>query len=218
MNQLQQRQLKAATQYMQQRQGHDHSGHGVDHIQRVVRLTTKLCQQENVAAFIPVLAATLHDVIDDKVVTDVAQARLALSVFFNQQKITPKDQKAVWQIIDHLSFSANLKQHYVLSLAGQIVQDADRLDAIGALGIARAFYYGGHKGQPLYDPAIKPRSNLTKTTYRKQAVPVINHFYEKLLLLKDELNTVSGKEMANRRQQVMLDFLVEFKQEWQGQA
>lgn len=218
LKQLQQQQLTAATQYMKQQLDHDRSGHSVDHIQRVVRLTAKICHQENVAVFVPLLAATLHDVIDDKVVANVAQARVALATFLKQQKITSKDQQAVWQIIDHLSFSANLTQHYHLSVAGQIVQDADRLDAIGALGIARAFYYGGHMGQPLYDPAVPPRQQLDKAAYRKQDVPVINHFYEKLLLLKEQLNTVSGKQIAEKRQRMMLTFLTEFKLEWQGKA
>ncbi|MFD1318672.1 HD domain-containing protein [Loigolactobacillus zhaoyuanensis] len=217
MNELQQQQLAAATTYMQQVLGSDHSGHSVDHIQRVVHLTTTLCQQEQVAAFVPLMAATLHDVIDDKVVSDVEQARQALSNFLGAQQVSTADQNEIWLIIDRLSFSKNLDQKQELPLNGQIVQDADRLDAIGAIGIARTFYYGGHTGAPLYDPAVKPRTQLDKATYRKQS-PVINHFYEKLLLLQDSMNTASAKKIAAQRQQVMLTFLDEFKAEWQGES
>ncbi|MFC6170329.1 HD domain-containing protein [Loigolactobacillus jiayinensis] len=215
MNELQQRQLAAATAYMQQVLGQDHSGHSVDHIQRVVRLTTTICQQEQVAVFVPVLAATLHDVIDDKVVSDVETARQELRDFLTMQQVSVTEQAEIWQIIDRLSFSKNLVHKQQLSLNGQIVQDADRLDAIGAIGIARTFYYGGHTGAAMYDPAIKPRTQMDKSAYRKQS-PVINHFYEKLLLLQDSMNTASAKKIAAQRQQVMLDFLAEFKAEWNG--
>lgn len=102
------------------------------------------------------------------------------------------------------------------SLELQIVQDADRLDAIGAIGIARAFNYGGYKGRELYDPAIPPRLGMTKEEYRKHSSPTLNHFYEKLLLLKDRMNTTTGKKMALERHQFMEDFLHRFLNEWQG--
>ncbi|MFD0897019.1 HD domain-containing protein [Loigolactobacillus binensis] len=217
MNDIQQQQLAAATTYMQQVLGQDHSGHSSDHIQRVVHLTTALCRQEQVAAFIPLMAATLHDVIDDKVVTDVTVARQALSDFLTHQQVSATDQAEIWLIIDRLSFSKNLVHKQQLPLSGQIVQDADRLDAIGAIGIARTFYYGGHTGEKLYDPAIKPRTQMDKAAYREQST-VINHFYEKLLLLQDSMNTASAKKLAAQRQQVMQTFLTEFKAEWNGEA
>lgn len=217
MNELQQKQLAAATAYMQQVLGQDHSGHSIDHIQRVVRLTKTLCQQEHVAAFVPLLAATLHDVIDDKVVADVAVARQQLRDFLAAEQVSDEQQTEIWLIIDRLSFSKNLVHKQALPLSGQIVQDADRLDAIGAIGIARTFYYGGHTGAPLYDPAIKPRTQMDKAAYRQQS-PVINHFYEKLLLLQASMNTPSAKKIAAQRQQVMLAFLAEFKAEWNGEA
>src|SRR5699024_3099173 len=113
------------------------------------------------------------------------------------------------------SYSSNLVDKKTLTKEGQIVQDADRLDAIGAIGIGRAFYYGGHKHEAMYDPAILPRQHLTKARYRQPST-VINHFYEKLLLLKEQINTVEGRRIAKQRHQILQQFVHQFEQEWHG--
>ena len=133
-------------------------------------------------------------------------------------EIDPSIQTPVFAIIDHLSFSKNLSEKQVLSQEGQIVQDADRLDAIGAIGIARTFYYGGHVGNPMYDPELPPRTQMDAAAYRSERSTVINHFYEKLLLLESKMNTETGRRLARKRTAFMEQFLQEFFDEWKGQA
>lgn len=216
LSQQEQAWLNAATQYMIQTLGQDQTGHSVDHIKRVVHLARKIAQAEQQPLFMPLFAATLHDVIDPKLFSQPEQARQALTAFLNQIQLPPIAQQTLWAIIDHMSFRKNLAQPQKLSLAGQIVQDADRLDAIGAIGIARTFYYGGHFGEPMYDPAVPPRQHLTATEYAQGNSTVINHFYEKLLTLARQMNTPTGQRLAAERQQFMTTFLARFKAEWQG--
>ncbi|MHA8137990.1 HD domain-containing protein [Lactobacillaceae bacterium Scapto_B20] len=200
--------------YVKDRMKGDQTGHSYDHIERVVNnVQTILVNEPKANALVAMTAAYLHDLIDDKLVDDpteqieVVKAKLA-EWHYSADKI-----EAIMNIIEHMSFSKNLQHHYQLSVEGQIVQDADRLDAIGAVGVARAFYYGGHFGEAMYDPSVKPRTNLDAKEYRKPTT-IVNHFYEKLLRIKDGLNTDTAKEMANSRQRFMQHFLSEFKIEW----
>lgn len=197
----------------------DHTGHDFNHLQRVAKLAEKIAKQEGcIQLKIILTSAYLHDFIDDKLVDDVEKNLMILKNRLREWLFTEDEINEIVDIITHMSFSKNLKENYYLSFSGQIVQDADRLDAIGAIGIARALTYGGVHKRVLYDPSISPRTNLTKEQYRNEKGTTINHFYEKLLLIKDQLNTTTAKQIAIKRQQEMLDFLNNFKLEWEGKA
>ncbi|GAB6092868.1 HD domain-containing protein [Furfurilactobacillus curtus] len=214
-----QQQLVQIINYSRHILGTDRSGHDFFHVQRVAKLAERIEASEQTGQRLVILAAAyLHDVVDDKVVTDSMAAHQQLSDYLNHIGVNAAQITAIFEIIDHMSFSDNLEHSQALSQAGQVVQDADRMDAIGAIGIARVFTYGGRHQRVLYDPDIAPRTQLTKATYRNEQGTTINHFYEKLLLIKDQLNTETAKQLATVRQQVMLDFLAEFKQEWSGEA
>jgi len=207
-------QLAAIEAYAQKRLAQDRSGHGADHLQRVVKLARRLAVAEHAELNLTLAAAWLHDVIDDKLMADPKQAHRALTDQLTSLQVTASAQTEILAIIDHMSFSKSLSGVQTLSLEGQIVQDADRLDAIGAIGIARAIYYSGHVGETLYDPAIAPREHLTKAQYRQQPGTAINHFYEKLFKLEGLMNTPAARKLAHRRTQVMRDFVTQFKAEW----
>lgn len=193
----------------------DASGHSMDHIERVVKMAKRLAKSENCDYFLVVAGAYLHDVTDDKLVPDVAQARQELTKFLTSIDLADDQIKTLFYIIEHVSFSASLgKTPEELTIEAQIVQDADRLDAVGATGIGRTFYYGGHTGHKIYDPAIPPRELKTKTEYRVNET-VINHFYEKLLLLPDMMHTTLAREIGQERKAVMEAFLTAFMKEWQ---
>lgn len=203
-------------QYVSEQLVNDTTGHDYTHIQRVVALAKTICEKtENADLLIVLTAAYLHDVIDDKLVDDTYDKQKEVQSKLVQLDYTSAQIDEVMDIITHMSYSANLKHHYELSINGQIVQDADRLDAIGAIGVARAMYFGGHFGDTIYDPEQMPRNDMDRSQYREHTT-VINHFYEKLFKLPDLMNTPVAKEMADRRNQYMHDFVREFKDEWQG--
>lgn len=212
-----QRQIEAIEQFVRTALAQEHSGHGFDHIQRVVNNAHLIQRQVGDGDLTTItLAALLHDVIDEKIVSDVAQARQSVAAVLTQNGIEEMQSTAIFDIIDHMSFSKNINQHQALSLEGQIVQDADRLDAIGAIGIGRTFMYGGAHDGVAYDPEIQPRAELTKANYREPST-VINHFYEKLFKLAATMNTQVAREIATARTQVMQDFVAEYIAEWQGE-
>ncbi|MCI1986266.1 MAG: HD domain-containing protein [Lactobacillus sp.] len=196
----------------------DHSGHATDHLARVKQNAEQLLAQVPQAERQIVLAAaSLHDTYDDKLVPDVAAARRATQTALASAGATSAQQQAILAIIDHMGFKANLAQHQDLSLEGQLVQDADRLDAIGAIGIARTFMYGGAHGGRMYDPERPPRTKLDAVAYRDDESTVINHFYEKLFKLAAQMNTAAGRQLAAHRTLVMRDFVAEFLAEWRGE-
>lgn len=195
---------------------HDFSGHDIAHIERVVRLAKYILQTEPDAnPFIVILSAYLHDIIDEKVASDVNQANISLHQLLDQQKISMAVQDAIFDVINNMSYRKNLTQKQVLSLEGMIVQDADRLDAIGAIGIGRTFYYGGNKHTMMHDVNILPRTALDENNYRKPST-VINHFYEKLFLLKEQMNTDAAKKLAKKRHLFLVQFVQQFENEWLG--
>jgi uncharacterized protein len=162
------------------------------------------------------LAALLHDIADPKFHDgDESVGPKMASEFLKSQQVDEAIIEHVVNIIRHMSFKNSLDNQGKVfsSIELQIVQDADRLDAIGAIGIARAFNYGGYKNRELYNPNIQPNLNMTKEEYKASKAPTINHFYEKLLLLKDRMNTETGKKIAQERHQFMLDFLEQFYKE-----
>lgn len=196
----------------------DTSGHDWSHIERVTRMTIRLARKEAGAdLFICVLAALLHDTIDDKLVVNEAVAIENVRHFLLELAVSEEKITHILEIMMNLSFKGGQNNQVKLSHEGQIVQDADRLDAIGAIGIARTIYYSGHKGRPIHDPALKPRENMTLEEYRSGKDTAIMHFYEKLLKLKDLMNTTSGRQIADGRHQYLENFLEQFYQEWEAE-
>ena len=164
------------------------------------------------------LGALLHDIADSKFHNgDETIGPKVAGEFLESIQVEDDIIKHVINIIKHISFAGGNQVETFTSPELAIVQDADRLDAIGAIGIARAFNYGGYKNRALYDPDIKPRLDMTKTEYKVSTAPTINHFYEKLLLLKNTMNTTTGKRLAAERHQFMEHFLAQFYAEWEGE-
>ncbi|WP_392565974.1 HD domain-containing protein [Utexia brackfieldae] len=208
--------ISRVRQYTQQKLAHDYSGHDFSHIERVVNLCHRILPTEPTANdFVVLMSAYLHDVIDDKVVENSLAAKNELLLFLQELSILPDEQIAILEIIEKMSYCKNLTQKQALSLEGMIVQDADRLDAIGAIGIGRTFYYGGNKKNQMHDLNQAARADLTEVDYRHSNT-VINHFYEKLFLLQAQMNTEAAKQLAQERHQFMLDFVARFEKEWLG--
>lgn len=193
------------------------AGHDWFHIERVYKTTLTLNKVEQGDELVVSLAALLHDIADPKFNNgDEEIGPNKAEQFLRSIQVDEQVIATVKLIIQNMSFKNSFDSHAYTSKEMEIVQDADRLDAIGAIGIARAFTYGGFKNRVLYDPSIKPVENHTKESYKNTSAPTINHFYEKLLLLKDMMNTPSGKAMALTRHQFMLSYLEQFYQEWEG--
>lgn len=192
-------------------------GHDWFHILRVWNNAKLIAQQENVDGFIVELGALLHDIADAKFHdgNETIGPKTARN-FLEKQQVDNAIIEHVENIISNISFKGGNFEQQFNSPELDVIQDADRLDAIGAIGIARCFNYGGFKNRTLYDPDIQPNLNLTKEEYKKSTAPTINHFYEKLLLLKDRMNTVTGKKIAEERHTYMETFLQQFYDEWNG--
>jgi uncharacterized protein len=192
------------------------AGHDYWHILRVLKSAEKIAGKEGGDLFVIQLGALLHDIADAKFHNgnETLGPKIA-EQFLKEQHLPQSIIEQVVNIIKYISFKNSLDGGKVYnSLELQIVQDADRLDAIGAIGIARTFVYGGYKNNPIYDPNIKPNQHLDKATYKKGNAPTINHFYEKLLKLKSMMNTPTGAYLAEERHQFMEAFLNQFYKEW----
>lgn len=193
------------------------SGHDWWHIQRVWNNALQIIKTESADRLIVELSALLHDIADSKFHDgDEEIGPKKARDFLSSQKLPEDLILHVQQIIRNMSFKASLGKVEFHSNELGIVQDADRLDAIGAIGIARAFTYGGFKNRELYNPEIPPAINMSKEEYKSSAAPTINHFYEKLLLLKDKMNTETGKKIAAERHLFMEKYLEQFYREWDG--
>lgn len=192
-------------------------GHDWFHIERVWKNALLIAESEDCDMTVVQLGALLHDIADSKFHDgdETVGPRIARS-FLQSQNAPEATIAHVVNIIDNISFKGGNFQKTFSSIELDICQDADRLDALGAIGIARAFNYGGFKNRALYDPGIKPDLNMSKETYKKSASPTLNHFYEKLLLLKDKMNTQTGTRIALERHDYMEGFLSQFYAEWQG--
>lgn len=191
-------------------------GHDYFHTERVYKNSLAIAEKEKGADLLTVsLGALLHDIADSKFHNgDETIGPKVASEFLASQNVDSKTIEHVKNIIENISFKGGNFNQKFKSLELDIVQDADRLDAIGAIGIARCFNYGGFKNRALYNPEIEPNLNMTKDEYKKSTAPTINHFYEKLLLLKDKMNTETGKNIATERHQFMELFLNQFFNEW----
>lgn len=191
----------------------DYGGHDFFHTLRVMRIAKYIAKIEGANTEIVELASLLHDVDDYKITGRNMDSVENACKLMNKYNIDKQVQLQVTDIIKTVSFKAN-DTEIPSSLEGKVVQDADRLDALGAIGIARAFAYGGSRGNMIYNPNSKPNLNMNSDEYVKNKTTTINHFYEKLLLLKDMMNTETGYNIAIKRDQFMRDFLEEFYREW----
>lgn len=195
----------------------DFSGHDAQHTLRVYHLATQIARQEGADLLTVQLSALLHDVDDMKLSPQTHAGQQNAMAFMQSNHVDANMIAVVCRIIGEVSF-AGTDSVVPASIEGKCVQDADRLDAIGAIGIARTFAYGGSRGRKIYDPDIPPILNMNREQYQSnQSSPSINHFYEKLLLLKDMLNTDAARQIAAHRHAVMECFLDEFMAEWRGE-
>lgn len=193
-------------------------GHDWWHIYRVWKSAKQIAQSEDVDLFVVELGALLHDIADSKFHGgDETVGPRKARAFLLSQNVEEEIIVHVEYIITNISFGGGNQEQKFKSLELDVIQDADRLDALGAIGIARTFNYGGHKNREIYNPEIKPNLNMTKEEYKKSDAPTLNHFYEKLLLLKDRMNTKAGRKMAEQRHEFMQTYLEQFYMEWEGE-
>ena len=208
--------IQKTADYIRQEFSDDSSGHDWWHIYRVWKTAILICDHEKAVSFIVQLAALLHDLDDWKFNDSGDETPRRAKAWLDSFSLDPSITDAVCRIIQHISFKGANVANKMDSLEGFIVQDADRLDAIGAIGIARALAYGGYKNRLLYDPAAAPQLHASFEEYKNSSSATINHFYEKLLLLKDMMNTPTAKRIAEQRHAYMEQFLRQFMDEWEG--
>jgi uncharacterized protein len=210
--------IKEAEFFVKTKLGKEASGHDYYHCDRVRKLALKIAIQEGIYdTSIIELAALLHDVPDEKLNDGTEQGWILLDEWFTGQEVPIQISNQIKRIIKEVSYKGGHNSPPT-SLEAEIVQDADRLEAIGAIGIARAFAYGGKKGRLLYDPSISVRNEMTLEEYRNANSSTIHHFYEKLLKLSALFNTKTGKEMAQKRHEYMESFLKQFYKEWDAEV
>jgi uncharacterized protein len=197
-------------------------GHDWFHTERVYKNALLIAEEETCDLIVVKLAALLHDIADSKFHPDASGGDEEMGpktarTFLENQNLSEEIIAHVVQIVKNISFKGGNFKKTFSSKELEIVQDADRLDALGAIGIARTFNYGGFKKRALYIPQIAPKLNMSKEEYKKSEAPTLNHFYEKLLLLKDQMNTETGKKLAQERHRFMELFLSQFYAEWEGE-
>jgi uncharacterized protein len=193
-------------------------GHDWFHIERVYKNAILIAQEEVCNITVVKLGALLHDIADSKFHDgDEEIGPKIAQKFLESENVSEEIIEHVIQIIQNISFKGGNFEQTFSSKELEIVQDADRLDALGAIGIARTFNYGGFKNRAIYNPSIAPKLNMSKEEYKNSDSPTLNHFYEKLLLLKDKMNTETGKKIAQERHRFMETFLSQFYAEWEGE-
>jgi uncharacterized protein len=193
-------------------------GHDWFHIERVYKNAILIARSEDCDLDVIKLGALLHDIADSKFHDgDETVGPKIARTFLEKENVEEKSIQHIINIIENISFKGGNFEKKFHSKELEIVQDADRLDAIGAIGIARTFNYGGFKNRAIYNPAIAPNLNMSKEEYKNSEAPTLNHFYEKLLMLKDKMNTVTGKKIALERHKYMENFLSQFYAEWEGE-
>lgn len=209
--------LARAAAFVRQELNNDSSGHDWWHIQRVVNLARVIAREEGADPFVCELAALLHDIADYKIAGDEVTGLRRVREWLDAEGVETAAAGQVMEIIATLSFGGGNRPP-MTTVEGRVVQDADRLDAIGAIGIGRAFAFGGSRGRALYDPDALPQQYASKEAYQSSGSSTINHFHEKLLLLKDRMNTSYARRLAEQRHRYMEAFLDEFAREWSGEA
>ena len=209
--------IEATKTFVQEQLKDAEGGHDWFHIQRVFNNSMLISKNEAVDDLIVALGALLHDIADSKFHNgdETIGPQIARKFLFKHD-VDSMVIEHVINIIENISFKGGNEEQKFRSPELDVIQDADRLDAIGAIGIARCFNYGGFKNRTIFDPAILPNMNMTKEEYKASASPTINHFYEKLLLLKDKMNTKTGKQIAASRHAFMEKYLDQFYAEWDG--
>ena len=208
--------IKQAQIYVRDKFEYEFSGHDYFHTLRVFKMATRIAQNEGAELEVVQLSALLHDVDDRKISPETYQTQSNARNFLSSNGVDDETIDNICKIIREISFGSN--DAVPTSLEGQCVQDADRLDAIGAIGIARAFAYGGNHNRHMYHPDIKPNLNMTKEEYRNSESTTINHFYEKLFKLSALMNTKTAIEIAKEREAYMQEFVSKFMVEWEGNA
>ena len=209
--------LSTTIDFVKQKLHNAEAGHDWFHIERVYKNSLHIAKTETCNTEVVALGALLHDIADSKFHNgDETIGPKVARQFLESHQVSEAIVAQVIDIIENISFKGGNFSTKTPSIELQIVQDADRLDAIGAIGIARTFNYGGFKNRQLYNPEIRPNLAMTKDEYKNNEAPTINHFYEKLLLLKDKMNTELGKKMAQERHNYMEGFLEQFFLEWNG--
>jgi uncharacterized protein len=212
--------IAATAAFIEEKFAHEGSGHDWPHIWRVWQVARVLAAEQPVIdQEVAELAALLHDIADWKFHGgDYEAGPRAAYAWLASQHVPAATIERVQQVIREVSFKGLGVETPVSSPEAAVVQDADRLDAIGAIGVARAFAYGGHKGRPLHDPAVPPVTHADFEQYKQSTAPTLNHFYEKLLHLQDRLHTPGARRLAARRHQFMEEFVAQFLAEWEGRG
>lgn len=217
---LQRRIIKAVEKKVRSVLKKDGTGHDWYHIERVRTMAVRIARQEKANLFLVELMALIHELPDRKIAGhgNERKALQAVELWLTQLKLSEEDIQHVIFVVANQSYSASgLRGEKLPTIEGKVVQDADRLEALGAIGIARCFAYNGKMGRPIYDPQHKIRKNMTAKQYKKSDTNSINHFYEKLLKLKDLMNTRLGRKLARQRHRFMKKYLDQFFAEWQGE-
>lgn len=209
--------IEATKKFAKKHLNNAEGGHNYWHAIRVYNLANEICDKEDADIFVIQIAALLHDIADSKFYNgDENIGSEIAGEFLKNHNVNHIQLNHIVNIIKYISFSKSFDQQKFDSIELDIVRDADMLDAIGAIGIARTFNYGGFKGNELHNPNIPPRKNMTKEEYKTGKSTTINHFYEKLFLLKDKMKTKKAQEMAIERHKYMEDFVNRFDKEWKG--
>lgn len=213
--------IKAVIDFVRKQLQDEKTGHDFYHGQRVAHLALRLyladhpqaSSDSRISAIIQT-AGYLHDTIDEKVCSDPDKVLSEIRLLLTQVGFEKLEIEDIIFTMTHMSFSKNIEHHYQLPMSGQYVQDADRIESLGAIGIARAFTYGGKHGNLIYDPKIKPAKLISHDQYRQHQETTINHFYEKLFKLENLMNTAGGKKEAHERTEYMREFVAKFMAEW----
>jgi uncharacterized protein len=211
--------IKMTAEFAKEKLSGESSGHDWWHVYRVWKIAQGIGREENADMFVVELAALLHDIADHKMHGgDVTVGPRVAREWLEKQGVDEETISHICEIIKEASFKGAKVESKTSTIEGKVVQDADRLDAIGAIGVARTFAYGGAKNREMYDPGIKPELHESFEQFKNSNGPTINHFYEKLLLLKDMMNTETARKMAVKRHGFMEKFLDEFFDEWEGKS
>ena len=205
--------IDRAAAYVREKFENEYSGHDWFHTLRVFKTATRIAEAEGADLVTVQLAALLHDVDDRKLSPGTYENKANARRFLTENKVDDEKIDEICRIIGEISFAEG---RVPSTIEGKCVQDADRLDAIGAIGIARAFAYGGNHNRLMYHPDVKPNLNMSKEEYVNSKSTTLNHFYEKLFLLADMMNTDAAKAIAREREEYMRGFLAEFMDEWEG--